>query len=129
MEGLCGMSTERSIRSSAAPPTGRPMAAAMARPSRTTSTAAARIVASRKVSRMLRRVSRQIGPLERLFSSLAQTSVRMSAETLQGRPPCLKAPASAMARGLRVPSGSPRISLLVLLVTATTPGSGTEQAE
>ena len=100
----------------------------MASPSRTTCTAASRITVSRKVSRMLRRVSTQIGPFERLFSSLPQTSVRMSADTLQARPPSLKALASATARSLRLPSGSPRISLLVRLVTSMTPGSSTEQA-
>ena len=78
---------------------------------------------------MLRRVSRQTGPLPRVLSSLPQTSVRMSPEMLQGSPPALKAAASATTRSERLPSGSPSSSLLVRLETSTTPGSGTAQAE
>ena len=77
---------------------------------------------------MLRRVSRQSGPFARLLSSLPQTSLRMSGLTLHGRPPALKAAASAMARALRSPFGSPRISLLVRLDTSTTPGEVTAEA-
>ena len=47
MEGLCGMSAERAMRSSAVVGTGRPMAAAMAMPSSTTRQAAARSTGSR----------------------------------------------------------------------------------
>ena len=47
---------------------------------------------------MVRRFSTQIGPLSRLFSSLAQTSTRIFSETLQGSPPALKSAASATAR-------------------------------
>ena len=55
--------------------------------------------------------------------------MRIFSETLQGRPPALKTAASATARSERLLSGSPRISLLVLLTTCDHAGLRPAQAE
>ena len=110
--------------------TGRPMAAAMAMPlAHHLHRRLARSRGRRRCPACCGGSARRSARSSRLFSSLPQTSVRISADTLQGRPPALKALGQ---RHRAVAAAIVRLAEDQLAGPAadhrSTPGSGAEQA-
>ena len=129
MEGRCRSPAERPARAATEPPRSNPWAAAIATTSSPTRIAASRSVGSASSVPMSRRASTQIGPVMRLPSSFDHTAMRISGTACPPMPPAATASASAISRGVMLPSSSPSTTRPSSASASTTPGSTTVAAE